>query len=79
MNRLENENTTLLNEFNTMKSSFTDYGMENSNGLCEMNLDDIIDQMKSKQKELKDLKLRINEIFEESKILNNLYESYNKL
>ena len=62
MNRLENDNTTLLNEFNKIKSSLSEFGSENANDLSEINIDELIEQMKNKQKEIKELKTRINEI-----------------
>jgi hypothetical protein len=42
----------------------------------ELNYDDLMTQIKSKQKEIKELKDKMSEIYEESRVVNELYQVY---
>ena len=77
MNSLENQNIKLQKEFNEIKVEL--YNKDEQNDLIEVNLDAIVENMKSKQNEIKKLKSRMSIIQDESIVIKQFHNSYSSI
>ena len=77
MNSLENQNIKLQKEFNEIKVEL--YNKDEQNDLSEVNLDAIVENMKSKQNEIKKLKSRMSIIQDESIVIKQFHNSYSSI
>ena len=77
MNSLENQNIKLQKEFNEIKVEL--YNKDEQNDLIEVNLDAIVENMKSKQNEIKKLKSRMSIIQDDSIVIKQFHNSYSSI
>lgn len=72
MNQLKQKDEKMHEDFISIKSSLYNLDQGDSTNLCELNIDDIVNEMKNKQNEMKNIKTRMKDIFDESQVINNL-------